>query len=257
MLTTLLRVQGRSLDSDVNASISRLRLPARPLATPGRLDHLSPTAEQTEANLIGLERTPLLRSALVGVLALGLSVGLSAQAITSTSDQTLVLTVPFGAMTPGTSTTPASAQVQFRIRNASTNGYRVTAITSFSPIPTTGAAGGATITASDVGIGITSVAACGAVVITPRTDTVASGFDYNPAAVTASNGLTPYDGTTRRTLAELASATTILSGPKIGNNELTILSNNCLLVTMTFGVLPQYFTPASMTATLTLTISNQ
>jgi len=95
---------------------------------------------------------------------------------------------------------------------------------------------------------------------TPRVDTVASGFNYNPATVAAVNGLTPYSGAAsgRATLSDIVANpnTTILSGPKIANNQGINNQNNFLTVTITFGLVGQFFTPATLSGMLTLTIVN-
>jgi hypothetical protein len=144
----------------------------------------------------------------------------------------------------------------FRLRSKNLGGYRLDALATFMPVPVASTAGGATIAASDIGVGITSIVPAGGVDL-PRTDVIASGFDYDPAAVPGTNGLTPYRGAAlgQATLADLAFAVKLISGPRIdhqiGNNN-----SDYLQVTMKFGVLPQYFTPATFTSVITLTISN-
>ncbi len=181
----------------------------------------------------------------------------SAQKITDIVNGTLSITVPFGTMTPGSSTTPASQTVQFRLRH--TQAYRVTASVAFIASPTSPVAGGTTLTSNDIGVGITAIA-LRPQVLTPRTDTIASGFAYDPATVTAVNGLSPYTGVTggRATLKDIENSPgmTILSGPQIATND-NLLANNYLTVTITFGVVPQYFTQGSASAVITLAIANQ
>ena len=182
-----------------------------------------------------------------------------AQRITNSADQTLTIAVPFNTLTPGTSPTPSSSEVQFRLRNGSLNGYRVTATVSFTNTLISSVAGGSTLAPADVGMAITSlVAAAGA--RQPRSDTVASGFSYDPGAVTAINGLTPYGGAAagRASLQDIVSTPglAILSGTRIANND-TLGTNNFLTVTMKFGVHRQHFTPGSVSSVITLTIANQ
>jgi hypothetical protein len=175
------------------------------------------------------------------------------QVITNTSDGTLNAFLALGILTPGSSITPTGTSVQFRLRDNNAAGYHVTAVlTSFSPPPT----GPEMIAQTDVGVGITSIVARPNV-LTPRTDTIAAGFNYNPATMSAPSGLTPYLGAASGSarLSDLAVSRTILSGPKIANNQ-GLNANNYLTVTMTFGVLPQYFTPATLSAVITLTIAN-
>jgi hypothetical protein len=180
------------------------------------------------------------------------------QVITNTSNGTLAAVLAFGTLTPGSSTTPTGTSVQFRLRDSNAAGYHLTAqLTSFTVTPTAPVGGGNTIASTDVGVGITSIVA-GSSVLTPRTDTIAAGFNYNPATMSSPSGLTPYLGAASGSarLSDLAVSRTILSGPKIANTQATGNNNNCLTVTMAFGVLPQYFTPATFSAVITLTIAN-
>ena len=88
---------------------------------------------------------------------------------------------------------------------------------------------------------------------------ISAGFNYDPSAQSAVNGLTPFAGAPsgQATLADLAAGMKILSGNKV-NNTINTGSNttNYLTVTMKFAVVPQYFTPANFSSVLTLTISN-
>jgi len=180
------------------------------------------------------------------------------QVITNTSDTTLAASLVFGSLTPAKSTTTTGTSVQFLLRDSSSTGYHVNAqLTSFTVTPTALADGGATIASSDIGVGIISMVA-GSSVLTPRTDTIAAGFNYNPATMSSPSGLTPYLGAASGSarLSDLAASRTILSGPKIANSQATGSNKNALTVTMAFGAMPQYFTPASFSAVLTLTISN-
>jgi hypothetical protein len=166
--------------------------------------------------------------------------------------------VAYGTMTPGSSTTPSTTQAQFRVRCNSNQGYNVTAtLLSFNVTPASPADGGKTIMASDVGLGITSVDTSASSVTKPRVDTVAAGFNYNPGSVTATNGIAPYTGIAQgqARLSDLSTAK-ILSGPRIASNQNKTDASNFITVTMTFGALREYFTPASFTAVVWLTISN-
>ena len=188
-----------------------------------------------------------------------LASGAPAQLLTDGADATLSLSIPFASLTPGTSMTPASTQLQFRVRDSNSTGYHVTASASFSAAASASVAGGNTIAASDIGIGITSLANASNVA-TPRTDTITAGLNYNPGSVTATNGLTPYTGigSGKATLADIIASPgiKILSGPKIANSQSPNNPNNWITVTITFGLLGQFFTPATFSGTLTLTIVN-
>lgn len=184
---------------------------------------------------------------------------LLAQNITDTSNGMLSAVVSF-TVTPGTSNTPSAHTVSFRIRCADISGYRVTASAIFSAVPSAPADGGATLAASDIGVGITSVDTSNSQVIKPRTDTIAFGFGYDPGAVSAPNGLTPYTGRAagQATVADLVASpgTTVLSGDRIAASENPNDPNNYITVTVNLALLPQYFTPGTFTVVLTLSIMN-
>ena len=129
---------------------------------------------------------------------------------------------------------------------------------NFVPVTVAPMAGGSTISASDIGVGITSIGTASGVNL-PRSDVIASGFNYDPSTISAVNGLTPFTGAAsgKATLADLAASTKILSGNKIAANINTGSgTTNYLTVTMTFALVPQYFTPANFSSVVTLTISN-
>jgi hypothetical protein len=132
----------------------------------------------------------------------------------------------------------------------------VDARATFTPSNVGNVAGGLTIAASDIGVGITSITSASGV-ITPRTDTIVAGFGYDPTTVVASTGVTPYLGAAagQATLADLLASKTILSGPRI-DTVTDLTTPDYLTVTMKFGLVPQYFTPCNFTAVITLTISN-
>jgi hypothetical protein len=176
--------------------------------------------------------------------------------ITNTSDSTLAAAVTVGSLIPANSTAIASGQVQFQIRNRNDTGYRLDASATFTTTTTAAVSGGATIAASDIGVGITSVIAESNVIV-PRTDSILSGFNYDPTAVPVTNGLTPYRGAAsgQATVSDLLTSKQILNGPKIAQT-INFPQPNALTVTIKAGILPQYFTPCSFTAVITLTLSN-
>jgi hypothetical protein len=104
-----------------------------------------------------------------------------------------------------------------------------------------------------VGVGITSIIA-GRQAIQPRADAIAQGFAYDPSTTAVTNGATPYRGRAagEATLEDLLTPRLILSGNQIGNN---MNAHRYLEVTLRIGVLPQYFTPATFSSTITVTIS--
>lgn len=194
-----------------------------------------------------------------GLLVLVSAAGVYGQRLTNTSNGTLTAVVIFN-VTPGTGNTPISNQVQFRIRNRQAAGYRVEASATYSTAPSASVDGGVTIAPSDIGVGITSVDISRPGVLKPRVDTIAPGFNYNPSTVAGSNGLTPYTGMAagEATLADVVSNPNlgILSGPRIAANQNVNGPNNYITVRLTLALLPQYFTPGTFTAVITLTIRN-
>ena len=192
------------------------------------------------------------------VLWLPISAAAQNNRLTDTADATLVAAAAFGTLTPGVSTTPASTQVRFRLRSKNATGYRVDGQASFSTTLLAIASGGATASAADIGVGITSIVAASGVSL-PRADVISTGFNYDPGAISAVNGLTPFVGAAsgQATLADLAGSIKILSGNKIAPAINTGGgTTNYLTVTMKFAVVPQYFTPANFSSVVTLTISN-
>jgi hypothetical protein len=178
--------------------------------------------------------------------------------ITDTTDATLTATAAFGTLTPGTSATPISTQVQFRLRSRQAGGYRIDGQATFTTTLNAAVAGGTTVSASDIGVGITSILpAAGADL--PRADVISAGFSYDPSTKSAVNGLTPFTGAAsgQATLADLSASRKLLSGNRIAANINTGGgTTNYLTVTMKFAVVPQYFTPANFSSVVTLTISN-
>ena len=177
--------------------------------------------------------------------------------ITNTSDSTLAAALTLGSLIPANSSSISAGQIQFQIRNRSDAvGYRLDASATFTTTTTASVSGGSTITAADIGIGITSVIAESNVIV-PRIDTILPGFNYDPAGTSVANGLTPYRGASQgqATIADLLTSKKILSGPKIAST-INFPQPNALTVTLKTGILPQYFTPCSFTAVITLTLSD-
>ena len=92
----------------------------------------------------------------------------------------------------------------------------------------------------------------------PRADVIFTGFNYNPGTVVGTNGLTPYTGIAsgQATISDLSGGQEILNGNRIAATQSTASSTDYLQVTMTFGAVPQFFTPCTFSSVITLTISN-
>src|SRR5437868_12085811 len=70
-----------------------------------------------------------------------------AQVITDTANGLLSASIPFANLTPGTSSSPASTQIQFRIRSNNATGYKIQASATFSAAASALLDGGRTVTA--------------------------------------------------------------------------------------------------------------
>jgi hypothetical protein len=179
----------------------------------------------------------------------------TAVSVTNTSDGTLTSTVALGSLTPAAGGTLMTSTVQARLR--SNKAYTLSAQASALSISSPAAAdGGASISLSDIGFGITAIDATGANVATSHTDTIASLFNYSSGFPAVTNGLTPFASGTNGTLNDLTSNTQILSGTRISAKGNLSTNNNFVLVTFGIATLPQYFTPNSgFSTTVTLTIA--
>jgi hypothetical protein len=179
----------------------------------------------------------------------------TAVSVTNASDGTLTSTVALGSLTPAAGGTLMTSTVQARLR--SNKAYTLSAQASALSISSPAAAdGGASISLSDIGFGITAIDATGANVTTGHTDTIASRFNYGSGFPAVTNGLTPFVSGTNGTLNDLTSNTQILSGTRISSKGNLSTNNNFVLVTFGIATLPQYFTPNSgFSTTVTLTIA--
>jgi len=110
----------------------------------------------------------------------------------------------FGPVVPGALGAPASVTLIFSLpisQPTAALGYRVTGISSFVFTPTVPAAGGKSVTAADLLVGITSVSS------SPGASSnvaIAAGFNYDPAAIRGAGGTNAVSGaaTGRATLAD-------------------------------------------------------
>jgi hypothetical protein len=210
---------------------------------------------QKIAGLVEMLNHLLGRQLRVGVVAL---VGLSAAQAQKISDSTgggaLAATVAFGSASPFVYSSIVARSVDFRIWSTAASGYNVTASAILTVTPTATDSNGDPIKATDIGFGVTSIVP-GNQAITPRADAIAPGYGYDPQAVSVNNGLTPYQGAANgsATLADLLTTKKILSGNRIGGNP---NGNRYLTVTMKVGLLPQFFTPATFSGIITLTIAD-
>jgi hypothetical protein len=128
------------------------------------------------------------------------------------------------------------------------HGYEVTAVSNFVFTPTASAAGGKTIAASDVGVGITAISSTSG----PNSAmTISAGFDYDPATVNGTNGSSPYTGAVngRATLSDLLPGRIVL---KIIPAGLLTGGTAALSLTVKMAAQPQFLTPGGFSGTVTL-----
>jgi len=154
-------------------------------------------------------------------------------------------TIQFGPLVQGPAGMPPSISLPFRLPVSSAvaaAGYRITAYSTFVFTPRVSVAGGKTLAASDIGVGIINV------ISPPGTGSAAivGGFDYDPGAVTR-----PYAGATagQATLADVSSGRDIMQVGKVSK-----ASQGDLSVTVKIAVPMQYFTPGSFTGSMTLAV---
>jgi hypothetical protein len=179
----------------------------------------------------------------------------TAVSVTNASDATLSSTVALGTLTPAAGGSLMSGTVQARLR--SNKAYTLSAQAAALSVSGAAAAdGGASLTLSDIGFGVTAIDATGSNVATGHTDTIVSLFNYGSGFPAVSNGLTPFVAGTNGTLNDLTSSTQVLSGSRISAKGNLSTNNNFVLVTFGVATLPQYFTPNSgFSTTVTLTIA--
>jgi hypothetical protein len=187
-----------------------------------------------------------------------------AQNITNTlNNVNFTIPLTFSTLTPGTGGTLLTQQATVRLRCSCAAGYHLRAsLTSFVFTPIGASAGAADISRSDIGMGIVqaNIDTSPVNVIKPRTDTVVAGFNYNPGAAAVANGKTPFGGVAlgQARLSDItAGNVNILSGPRIAANQNTGGANaarNYIGVTIIFAALPQYWTPGTVNAMITLQI---
>ncbi len=184
-------------------------------------------------------------------------------AITNTSNGTLAGTLgSFGTLTIGSSSalnTPTPLVLRLR----SNTQYRLSADVTANTGLTDGPAGRETTTAQgvktgDIGFGITAaIDKSGASVVgggsSPnRNDTIATGYDVHGGWPTLSDGHTPAFS---KTLHDIFNNTQILSGDRISASGDNSSDDNYLVITVGIAMLPQYFTAAPFSGTVTFTIT--
>jgi hypothetical protein len=152
-------------------------------------------------------------------------------------------TVSFGPLVPGKAGTLATVTVPFVLpisKLMATSGYRVQALSSFVFTPSAPDAGGKSITAQDISVGISGVAATSMAL---GNTAITAGFDRDPAAA---GGQT--------SLGELLGGRQVLQVGKVSTATLPA-SGGDLIVTVKLAVPSKFFTPGAFSGTITLIVT--
>jgi hypothetical protein len=160
----------------------------------------------------------------------------------------LSVTVNFGEVSPANPNSIVKVIVPIAIRSSAA--YMVTAT-----ITGTANANVQAIQATDVGFGANNLRTLGnrAQVCTHSSHIFYSPFNNNPATGVTLNsaGRVTYPST----LANIGTATTILSGPTLTQGSTTRATNNGYVFDAIFAITPQFYAASSGTAVITFTIS--
>lgn len=161
----------------------------------------------------------------------------------------LSVNILFGEISPANPNSLVRVIVPIAIR--STAAYRVTATITGSSIP-----GPQAIQATDVGFGANNIRTMGSQsrICTRSNHTFYSPFNNNPATSVAINsaGRATYPST----LADIGTATTILSGPQLSQSSANRATNNGYIFDAIFVITPQFYSVSSGNATITFSISS-
>jgi len=130
-------------------------------------------------------------------------------------------------------------------------GFGVSVLSDFSFTPASPAAGGKTMTASDIGIGIIDVSWAPGL---SGSTTIAAGFGYDPA-VSGNNRFGPLGQSNgaRATLADLSSPREVVRVEKIPVKAAPHASAE-LRLTLKLAAWGQYLTPGTFSGTITLVV---
>ncbi len=164
--------------------------------------------------------------------------------------------VSFGPLVPGKAGTPAAVLVPFHLTIAKATaaaGYGVTAVSTFVFMPAAPSAGGRSITAADIGVGISEVSSTLGANGNP---VIATGFDYDPAAVRGAHGSSTLTGAAsgRASLADLLFNREVLRAAKFSGGSVPSGGGD-LTLNVKIAVPTQFFTPGSFSGTITLSVA--
>lgn len=166
-------------------------------------------------------------------------------------------TASFGPLGPGKSGMAAAVLVPFSlsIPEASVaNGYHIRAVSSFAFSPTAPSAGGKSLTAADIGVGIIGMSsllganANGYMAMSP-------GFNYDPAVSRGGSGTNPYPGAARgrANLADLLGGQDIVQVGPVLTRDIPA-DGDQLTLSVKIAVPTQFFTPGGFSGTITLIV---
>jgi hypothetical protein len=171
-------------------------------------------------------------------------------------DNPTTLTIDFGEVGPTNTNSFVTATVPLRLRSNVSYTLKMAASAMSYPSGTPDAE---SVTLKDIGFGVTAAARDSGGGVATGTDTVVAAASGDPTggsrgAANATSGR--YEYVAGASLNDYASATTVVSGPRIMNAAVPTANSNGLVVTTRFAIKPQFFTPNSFSTSVTFTISN-
>ena len=160
----------------------------------------------------------------------------------------------FGPLVPGKLGTPGAVALPFSLSVPAATvarGYRVSAVSSFVFTPTASLAGGKSVTAADIGVGVLGVSSLlgSNVAVTP-------GFAYDPAVARSGNGRNSYPGAAYglANLADLVAGQNIINVGRISAGQVPP-SGDELTLFVKIAMSPQYLTPGGFSGTIILIVA--
>jgi hypothetical protein len=150
-------------------------------------------------------------------------------------------TASFGPLVPGKAGTPATVTVPFVLpisKVTATSGYHIQALSSFVFTPSAPAAGGKSITAQDIGVGIAGVGSS----IAMGNTAIATGFEEQSPLPAG-----------QASLGDLLAGRQVLQVGKMSAATLPAAGGN-VSVTLKLAVPAKFFTPGAFSGTITLIV---
>jgi hypothetical protein len=153
-------------------------------------------------------------------------------------------TASFGPLVPGKAGTPATVMVPFVLpisKLTATSGYHIQALSSFVFTPSAPEAGGKSVAAKDIGIGIIGLSSTAMAL---GNAAITTGFNQDPTAPT----------TGQASLGDLLSGIQVLQVGKMPAVSLPA-SGGFLTMTLKLAVPKKFFTPGAFSGTVTLIVT--